>query len=152
MSSSPKKFQIRFNTASTSEDDRWRLIEDGKETLVSDVVVNGHVYTTKDWVESTSEYKWHISCEGHCKVENNVAYVTTVKEESVLTRHILKTISYRILGTLTTVCVAYALGASMELSSLIGFGELVLKPVIYFFHERVWYRYIKIKVRDKYGE
>jgi hypothetical protein len=66
MSSTSKKFQIRFNTASFSEDDRWRLIEDGKETLVSDIVVNGHVYTTKDWIESTSEYKWHISCEGHC--------------------------------------------------------------------------------------
>ena len=51
MKEKSKKFQIRFNTVSTSEDDRWRLIEDGKETLVSDIVVNGHVYTTKDWLE-----------------------------------------------------------------------------------------------------
>lgn len=152
MKEQPKKFQIRFNTVSESEDDRWRLIEDGKETLVSNIVVNGHVYTTKDWLEEINDFKWHISCEGFCIIKNNVAYVTTVKEESVLTRHILKTISYRILGTLTTVCVAYSLGASLELSSMLGFGELVLKPVIYFFHERVWYRYIKVKVRDKYGE
>ena len=50
-------------------------------------------------------------------------------------RHILKTISYRIIGTLTTVIVAYLLGASLEVSSLLGLGELILKPIlsIYFF-------------------
>ena len=152
MSASIKKFQIRFNTVSKSESDRWRLIENGNEVLVSDIIINGHVYTTKDWLEEIQDYKWHISCEGHCEIKNNIAYVTTVKEESVLTRHILKTVSYRILGTLTTVCVAYSLGASLELSSMLGFGELVLKPVIYFFHERVWYKYIKVRVRDQYGE
>ena len=64
--------------------------------------------------------------------------------ENSLKRHILKTISYRILGTLTTVIIAYSLGASLEVSSMLGVGELVLKPVIYFFHERVWYKYIRI--------
>jgi uncharacterized membrane protein len=152
MKEQSKKFQIRFNTVSVSEDDRWRLIEDGKETLVSDIIVNGHVYTTKDWLEEINDYKWHISCEGFCSIKNNVAYVTTVKEESVLTRHILKTISYRILGTLTTVSVAYSLGVSIELSSLLGVGELLLKPVIYFLHERLWYRHIRVRVRDKYGD
>jgi uncharacterized membrane protein len=62
-----------------------------------------------------------------------------------LKRHILKTISYRILGTLTTVIVAYSLGASLKVSSMLGAGELLLKPVIYFLHERIWYKYIKIK-------
>ena len=62
-----------------------------------------------------------------------------------LKRHILKTISYRILGTLTTVIVAYSLGASIEISIMLGIGELVLKPIIYFFHERVWYKYIRIE-------
>ena len=65
--------------------------------------------------------------------------------ENSLKRHILKTISYRILGTLTTVIVAYSLGASIEVSSMLGIGELVLKPIIYFFHERVWYKYIRIE-------
>jgi len=65
-------------------------------------------------------------------------------KKSAITRHILKTFSYRILGTLTTVLVAYSLGVSLELSSLLGVGELLLKPTIYFFHERIWYKYIKI--------
>ena len=58
-------------------------------------------------------------------------------------RHILKTISYRIIGTLTTVIVAYLLGASIDVSSLLGLGELILKPIFYFLHERIWFRYIR---------
>ena len=65
--------------------------------------------------------------------------------ENSLKRHILKTISYRILGTLTTVIIAYSLGASLKVSSMLGIGELVLKPIIYFLHERLWYKYIRIK-------
>jgi uncharacterized membrane protein len=61
-----------------------------------------------------------------------------------LKRHILKTISYRILGTLITILSAYSLGMSFEISSLLGVGELMFKPVLYFFHERVWYKYIRI--------
>lgn len=60
-------------------------------------------------------------------------------------RHILKTISYRILGTSITVITAYLLGASIEISSLLGLGELLLKPIIYFIHERIWYKYIRMK-------
>jgi len=140
-----KKFQIRFNTASNSEVDRWRLIEDGKEHLVANIVINGHTYTTMDWQEEINDYKWHISCEGHIDIKNNVAYVTTVKEESVLKRHILKTITYRFLGTLTTVVSAYLIGGSIKVASLLGLGEIILKPIIYFLHERLWFKYIRIK-------
>jgi uncharacterized membrane protein len=140
-----KKFQIRFNVKSTSDEDRWRLIENGNEILVSEIIIDGHTSTTKDWMPDLNEYKWHISCEGHCKVVDNIAYVTTVKEETVLLRHILKTISYRLLGTLTTVLVALSCGVSLEMSSLLGIGELTLKPIIYFVHERLWYKYVKIK-------
>jgi len=65
-------------------------------------------------------------------------------KKHAMVRHILKTLSYRILGSLTTVFVAYSLGASLELSSLLGVGELLIKPTLYFFHERVWYKYIRI--------
>jgi uncharacterized membrane protein len=60
-------------------------------------------------------------------------------------RHILKTISYRILGSTITVTTAFILGAPIELASLMGVGELMVKPVFYFLHERVWYQYIKMK-------
>ena len=139
-----RKFQIRFNVKSTSEKDRWRLITDGEEQLVSNIIIDGHTYTTMDWMEEINDYKWHVSCEGYLTVKDDVAYVVTVKEDQAMTRHILKTVSYRILGTLTTVFTAYSLGVSLELSSLLGIGELMIKPTLYFFHERVWYKYIRI--------
>ena len=139
-----KTFQIRFNTNSTDETNRWRLIENGKEILVSNIIVDGYTSTTKDWIEEINDYKWHISCKGHCTIKDNIAYIQTVKEESVLTRHILKTISYRLLGTLITVTTAYLLGASVQMSSLNGIGELLIKPIVYFLHERIWYKFIRI--------
>ena len=139
-----QQFQIRFNTVSTSEEDQWRLITDGRETLVSNVIVDGHTYTSKDWIEEIQAYKWHVSCEGYLNIKNNIAYIITIKEESVMIRHILKTFSYRILGTLITVISAYSLGMSLVVSSLLGVGELMIKPIVYFFHERIWYKYLKI--------
>jgi uncharacterized membrane protein len=59
--------------------------------------------------------------------------------------HILKTITYRILGTLVTILSAYFLGATIQVSALLGLGELILKPIIYFIHERIWFKYIKLK-------
>jgi len=66
------------------------------------------------------------------------------KKSVSVKRHIAKTISYRILGTITTVIVAYSLGANIKLASFMGVGELIFKPIIYFLHERLWYK-------SKYG-
>jgi len=140
-----KTYQIRYNNNSKNDNERWRLIEDGKETLISDVIVDGHTYTTKDWIPEINDFKWHISCEGYCKIKSNIAYITTIKEESVLFRHILKTLTYRCVATIVTVLTAYFLGASIQISALIGVGELLIKPVIYFLHERFWYQFVKIK-------
>lgn len=143
-----KVYQIRYNTNSHSEKTRWRLIENGNEYHVSNIRINGHTYTTKDWIEEINDYKWHISCEGYCEIIDGVAYITTKRESSAVLRHILKTISYRILGTLTTFSTAYMLGASLQLSSLLGIGELIIKPILYFVHERVWYK-LDFDVRNK---
>lgn len=62
-----------------------------------------------------------------------------------LIRHVLKTLTYRFIATVITVLSAYILGASIEVSTLIGVGELTIKPIIYFLHERFWYKFIRIK-------
>lgn len=58
-------------------------------------------------------------------------------------RHIAKAVSYRILGTLQTITIGYIFTGSIIISSTIGITELCVKPIIYFFHERVWYKFIK---------
>jgi uncharacterized membrane protein len=62
----------------------------------------------------------------------------------VFKRHLLKTISYRVVGTAVTVSTIYFLGGNIKLASLIGVGELLIKPILYLIHERVWYKWIKI--------
>jgi uncharacterized membrane protein len=143
-----KVYQIRFNTNSKSESDRWRLIENGNEIVVSHVIIDGRTYTTKDWMSDINDFKWHISCIGNCNIIDGIAYIKTIKDDNVFLRHILKTISYRFLGTLTTVITAYSLGVSFQLSSLLGVGELVIKPIIYFLHERVWYKFLSIRKKS----
>ncbi len=62
-------------------------------------------------------------------------------------RHILKSITYRIFGTLLTIGLAISAGLPIEWASLIGLGEIVLKPILYFVHERVWYKWIKFGLK-----
>lgn len=61
-------------------------------------------------------------------------------------RHIAKTISYRILGSLITVSAALIIGLPISIASLLGFSELLLKPLAYFLHERIWYKWFKYGV------
>lgn len=141
-----KTYKIRLNNSSRSEDERWKILtSDGKETWVSNVFIDGEVNTSKDYINESVGYKWNMTCHGDCVIKNNVAYITTPPKGSAVKRHILKTISYRFLGTITTVLTAYILGAPIGLASLLGVGEIVLKPILYFLHERFWYNHIKIK-------
>ena len=118
MKTQSKTYQIRYNTVSKNDTERWRLIENGNEILVSDIIIDGHTHTTKDWMPEINDYKWHISCVGHCVVKENIAYITTIKEESVVVRHILKTLTYRFFATLTTIVTALFLGASIGSTTL----------------------------------
>ena len=66
-------------------------------------------------------------------------------------RHIGKAISYRMLGTLQTCIISYIFTGNFLISGSIGLLELCIKPLIYFLHERVWYKYIKFGL-DKNGK
>jgi len=53
-------------------------------------------------------------------------------------RSIVKTISWRLVGTLATVTISYLITGTLALAFSIGGIELVSKMVLYFFHERAW--------------
>ena len=53
-------------------------------------------------------------------------------------RSLLKTISWRIIGTLDTILISWAITGALTLAFSIGFVELVTKMVLYYFHERAW--------------
>jgi uncharacterized membrane protein len=57
-------------------------------------------------------------------------------------RHILKTISWRVLGTLDTIILSWVITGSWKLGLSIGGVEVITKMVLYFLHERAWYKFI----------
>ena len=58
-------------------------------------------------------------------------------------RHIAKTISYRILSTLTGFLTIWLISGSIKIGAAFGVVELIYKPIQYYIHERVWYKWIK---------
>ena len=57
-------------------------------------------------------------------------------------RHVMKAISWRILGTIDTMVIAGVLTGNWKLGLSIGGVEVFTKMVLYYFHERVWYNNI----------
>ena len=53
-------------------------------------------------------------------------------------RSILKAFSWRVIATLTTGLIAYAITGEIDTAILIGGIEFALKFVIYYLHERLW--------------
>jgi uncharacterized membrane protein len=58
-------------------------------------------------------------------------------------RHIAKTISWRVIGTLDTIILSGIITGSWTTGLAIGGVEVFTKMILYFFHERVWYKWIK---------
>ena len=55
-------------------------------------------------------------------------------------RHIAKTITWRIVGTLDTIVLAWIITGNPITGIKIGGVEIISKMVLYYAHERVWYR------------
>ncbi len=58
-------------------------------------------------------------------------------------RHIAKTISWRIIGTLDTFILSWIITGSWKTGLAIGGVEIITKMLLYFFHERLWYKFSK---------
>ncbi len=53
-------------------------------------------------------------------------------------RSIVKTVSWRAVGTLDTIIISYLITGSLTMAASIGSIELFTKMVLYYFHERAW--------------
>jgi uncharacterized membrane protein len=53
-------------------------------------------------------------------------------------RSVVKTISWRTVGTLDTIIVSYFITGSLVMAASIGSIEVVTKMILYYFHERAW--------------
>jgi len=62
-------------------------------------------------------------------------------------RHIAKTISYRVISTLIGFVLMWLISGSVKVGAAFGIAELIYKPIQYYIHERVWYKWIKYGLR-----
>ena len=55
-------------------------------------------------------------------------------------RHVAKTITWRIVGTLDTMIVGWLITGNPITGLKIGGLELITKMILYYFHERIWFK------------
>jgi uncharacterized membrane protein len=55
-------------------------------------------------------------------------------------RHIAKTITWRIVGTIDTMLLGWIISGDPLIGLKVGLAELVTKMVLYYVHERIWYK------------
>lgn len=53
-------------------------------------------------------------------------------------RSIVKSVSWRTLGTLDTIIISYFITGNLVMAASIGSIEVVTKMILYYFHERAW--------------
>jgi uncharacterized membrane protein len=44
--------------------------------------------------------------------------------------------------------LAILAGLPIKWAGIVGIGELIIKPIIYFLHERFWYKWVKYGIND----
>ena len=64
-------------------------------------------------------------------------------------RHIAKTISYRIISTGIGFATMWTVTGSIKIGAAFSIIELLWKPIQYYIHERVWYKWIKYGLRKE---
>ncbi|PWL27393.1 MAG: hypothetical protein DCO96_11670 [Fluviicola sp. XM-24bin1] len=56
---------------------------------------------------------------------------------------LLKTFSWRIIGTLDTMLISYMLTGKLDVAVSIGGIEVISKMILYYLHERAWVKLLK---------
>jgi uncharacterized membrane protein len=63
-------------------------------------------------------------------------------------RHIAKTISWRIIGTIDTIVLSSLITGDFKIGISIGGVEVITKMILYFLHERAWYKFSNFGVKE----
>jgi uncharacterized membrane protein len=72
------------------------------------------------------------------QIINNKKNYTLDKTSDNPLRSIVKSFSWRVIGTIDTILISWLITGEMSIAFSIGSIELITKMVLYFFHERVW--------------
>ena len=62
-------------------------------------------------------------------------------------RHIAKAITWRIIASGITALIALLFGLSPKIIGAVFIVDLIVKFILYYAHERIWYKHIKFGVK-----
>jgi uncharacterized membrane protein len=62
-------------------------------------------------------------------------------------RHLAKTISYRLVSSGVGFLIVWLSTGSVKVGATFTIAELIYKPIQYYNHERIWYKYIKFGLK-----
>lgn len=132
--------------------------------MATDVSYKRHIAKTITWrlvgTLDTILLSWFITGDPLAGLKIGLAEVTTksvlyylhervwykinLSKDGVLLesrkRHVAKTITWRFIGTLDTMTLAWIISDDPLAALQIGFAEVITKMILYYFHERMWYR------------
>jgi uncharacterized membrane protein len=63
-------------------------------------------------------------------------------------RHLAKAVTWRIIASITTAIIAYMFGLPPKAVGAVFVADLIIKFVLYYIHERIWYKNIKFGLKD----
>lgn len=61
-------------------------------------------------------------------------------------RHLAKTLTWRVVATTDTFVLAWLITGKVDWAGMIAGFEVATKMILYYYHERVWYKYSKFGV------
>jgi uncharacterized membrane protein len=110
----------------------WRVIGT-LDTLILSWIISGDVYLgiqigAAELVTKMTLYYLHERAWFFSKIKNSNK------------RHIIKTFSWRAIGTIDTIVLSWIISGNPLTSLKIGGTEVLTKMILYFFHEKLWYR------------
>lgn len=64
-------------------------------------------------------------------------------------RHLAKAVTWRIIASITTALIAYTFGLPPKAVGAVFLADLIIKFILYYAHERVWYTHIKFGIKNE---
>lgn len=63
-------------------------------------------------------------------------------------RHLAKAVTWRIIASITTAIIAFIFGLPPKAVGAVFVADLIIKFLMYYAHERLWYKHIKYGVKE----
>ena len=123
---------FKFSKRHLAKTVSWRIIGT-LDTLVFTLLLTGDITTS-------------LSLSGYTVVTKMIWYYLHERAwfrasiSNANSRHLIKTFTWRGIGTLDTILISFLLTGDGALGLQIGGVETITKMILYYFHEKLWYR------------